>query len=299
MDPFEAELHAIALEGSQDYLVLRKLAPRTPYKRRVSDPLKTGLLIDIQTTGPSPHTDEIFEIGLVRFAYTPAGVILGPTDGHLGLRQPDKSLPAQITRWTGITNDDLAGCTVNQAMIARMARGVDLVITHDPGHRRFVERAWPVFAAGMAWACSATQIPWANEGFEGTRLFYLAAQQGFWWESERHRSLDECYALLELLEMPLRQSGEITLAKLLTTAHQRSYRIWALNAPFEVKDQLKARGYHWNVGDDGQPRAWYREVPDGQISAELTFLGSLGWDDMIEPLVQEIDAYVRFSDRQA
>ncbi|TXM76516.1 hypothetical protein FV218_07075 [Methylobacterium sp. WL69] len=127
MDPFEAELHAIALGGSQDYLVLRKLAPRTPYKRRVADPLKTGLLIDIQTTGPFPD-GEIFEIGLVRFAYTPAGVILGPTDGQLGLRQPDKPLTPQMMRWTGVTNDDLAGCTINGAMIARMARDVDLVI---------------------------------------------------------------------------------------------------------------------------------------------------------------------------
>ncbi|MDX5028760.1 hypothetical protein SHY53_11305, partial [Streptococcus suis] len=74
-------------------------------------------------------------------------------------------------------------------------------------------------------------------------------------------------------------------------------RVWALGAPFEVKDLLRERGYRWNVGEDGRPRAWHREVERDQVEAELRYLDDLGFPDALEPMVTEVDAYIRFSDR--
>src|SRR6266851_1649200 len=48
---------------------------------------------------------------------------------------------------------------------------------------------------------------------------------------------------------PLPQTGRLALAALLEKARTRSWRLWARDAPFEMKDALKARGYTWNPGD--------------------------------------------------
>jgi hypothetical protein len=39
-------------------------------------------------------------------------------------------------------------------------------------------------------------------------------------------------------------------------------RVSALGAAFEKKDLLKARGYCWYPGSDGNPKHWYRDVRD-------------------------------------
>lgn len=68
-------------------------------------------------------------------------------------------------------------------------------------------------------------------------------------------------------------------------------------APFELKDQLKARGYRWN-GDGGpQPRAWYVDVPEAAREAELKFLHEEIYRGEVDLLVRRIDAHDRFSER--
>ena len=296
MDRFEAELHAIALRSSSEFRVLRKLARRMIYDRPLPAKIKTGVIVDVETTGLNPNTDEIIEIGMVRFAYTPGGTVLGLLADFSGFREPSHPIPHEITRMTGITNTMVAGRRIYDDQIRNFVASADIVIAHNAGFdRRFCERLCSAFV-DKPWACSQTQIPWSAEGVEGTKLFYIGVQQGFWFEG--HRALDDCYALLEILERPLLVSGQGTLQKLLEVARETTFRIWALGAPFEVKDRLKARGYRWNVGEDGQPRAWHREVPGDQVEAELKFLDALGFPDLIEPLVIEMDALIRFSDRR-
>ena len=84
---------------------------------------------------------------------------------------------------------------------------------------------------------------------------------------------------------------------LLDGARAVSWRIWAENAPFDLKDILKARGYRWNGDSDPQPRAWYIDVPEAQREAELRFLRTEIYRYEVDPPVRRIDAYDRFSDR--
>ncbi len=39
-----------------------------------------------------------------------------------------------------------------------------------------------------------------------------------------------------------------------------------------MKDVLKARGYRWFGGGDGLPKAWWTEVGEDDLAAELRFL---------------------------
>jgi DNA polymerase-3 subunit epsilon len=67
-------------------------------------------------------------------------------------------------------------------------------------------------------------------------------------------------------------SGEAALKRLLDTARPPAWKICAENAAFELKESLKARGYRWNGGGDGGPRAWWTEVTDAQREEEISFL---------------------------
>lgn len=87
------------------------------------------------------------------------------------------------------------------------------------------------------------------------------------------------------------------MRRLLENARRPSWRIWAENSPFDLKDVLKARGYRWNGDDNPNPRAWYIDVDDGLRDAEIAFLRKEIYQREVELRAYEINAYNRFSDR--
>lgn len=294
MDEFEAELHAAALRASSEFRVLRRLTRRGYCERPLGPWAKTGLIVDVETTGLEPWA-EVIDVGLLKFGFSPDGLIMGTLGQRQAFNQPSQSIPPKITRLTGITDDIVRGHRLDTEALQAFAKGVDIVIAHNASFdRRHIEKILPVFEH-LPWACSQTQLPWFEEGVEGTKLTYLMNHFGFFYDA--HRSIDDAYALLEILEQPLPRSGRTVLAELLDAARRPSVRVYALGLPFDLKDEVRARGYRWSTGDDGKPRAWHRDLPADEVEAELAFLGGLDRGEVIEPLVLELDAYLRFSNR--
>jgi hypothetical protein len=62
---------------------------------------------------------------------------------------------------------------------------------------------------------------------------------------------------------------------LLENARRKTIRIWAQQAPFDVKDELKKRGYRWSSGDEGRPKAWYVDLNEAKRADEIAFLRQL------------------------
>ena len=179
--------------------------------------------------------------------------------------------------------------------MTKFIKRADLVIAHNAGFdRQFLERFCSDFEH-VPWGCSNSQIDWRAEGFEGTRLGYLVAGAGYFYD--RHRALNDCYAAIELLATRLPKSGEIAFKRLLEQAREPSWRIWAAYAPFELKDALRARGYKWNANGHGPRRSWFIDVPDEKKAAELAFLQAEVYGREIDVPLQRIDAYNRFSAR--
>ena len=69
--------------------------------------------------------------------------------------------------------------------------------------------------------------------------------------------MDDCFALLEVLDRKVRGETNSPFAELYTASKQSRVRIFAENSPYDSKDQLKARGYRWSDGSDGRPKAWW------------------------------------------
>jgi len=289
------ETLARQLETSDDYRVLRRLAPRRIVTPGDGTPTRKAIFLDLETTGLDPARDEIIEIAMVPFTFSRDGRIFEIGEAFAALREPSVPISAEITALTGIDAAMVAGKTVDIAAMRLMAAGAVLVIAHNAAFDRpFAERLDDIFTT-LPWACSMSQVPWAEEGFEGTKLGYLAARQGFFFDG--HRAADDCLAAIELLARPLPVSGDLALARLLETARRPIWRIWAEAAPFAMKDMLKARRYRWNGDANGRPRAWFIDVPDDRRDEELAFLRTEIYRHDADPATVRITAYDRFSER--
>lgn len=284
------------LSASNDYRVQRRLMPRSTVTRPDGTPTKTAIIIDVETTGLDLQNDEIIELAMISFTYSPDGRVFEIGQTFQCFQEPSRPISAEITRITGITDAMVAGHKIDIAEVAAFADSAALVIAHNAGFdRRFAERLSGVFIT-KPWACSMSEIDWATEGFEGTKLHYLAAGAGFFYD--RHRAEHDCRAVIELLAAVLPVSNRTALASLLDRARQPTWRIWAENSPFDLKDVLKARGYRWNGDSNPNPRAWYIDVDDARREAEISFLKKEIYLRDVELLVHRMDAYNRFSDRQ-
>ena len=291
----QLEAMADALTASGQYRIQRQLRPRPKQEAPAGVEPKQALFVDVETTGLDHQCNEIIELAMVPFTYGPDGQIYDVKEPFQRLNQPKKPISAEITRLTGITNEMVAGHVIDPAEVEAFAQDAVLIIAHNAGFdRRFIEKLSPSFAL-KGWACSQSQIDWAQEGFEGTRLSYLVAGAGFFYE--KHRAVNDCLAAIELLAAPLPVSTCTGLSMLLAGARKPTWRIWAENSPFDLKDALKARGYRWNPDGTPFPKAWFIDVPDDQRDAELSFLQSEIYQRDVQLLTRKIDAFNRFSDR--
>ncbi|WP_312794581.1 3'-5' exonuclease [Tianweitania sp.] len=292
-EAWDAEVAAQRLEQSGHYRVLRKLVPRQVVPRLQSAYPNLAVLVDTETTGLQHTKDEVIEIGAVAFTYNDEGTVGDVVGIYNGLRQPSSPIPPDITRLTGITDDMVAGQDLDITALDALIEPADLIIAHNAGFDRpFCEKLSPSFVP-KAWACSVSEIKWADLGFEGNKLGYLVGQSGLFHEG--HRATDDCHALLEVLARAVEEGGQPPFAELLRSSTRCRIRIFAQNSPFDMKDHLKARGYRWSEGSDGRPKAWWIEVDEDLHDDELRYLRTeiYRWDEA-EPLTMRLTAEDRF-----
>ena len=268
------EAMARHLEATGNYRVLRKLNPRPVVGRPSEFPAsgspgrKIGVILDTETTGLDHRSDEIIEFGMVLFSYDDEG-IAEVLDVFSALREPAKAIPPDVTRITGITDEMVAGHSIDPDAVVRFIEPADCVIAHNARFDRpFCERFAPGFDV-KPWGCSVAEVDWAALGFEGSKLTYLVGQCG--WFHHGHRAVDDCHALLEVLAFTS-ASGGTGFAELVKAMARRRCRVWAHLSPFETKEMLKARGYRWNDGSDGRLKSWWIEVDEDAYDAERRFL---------------------------
>jgi DNA polymerase III subunit epsilon len=295
------DLEAIAnqLDAHLDYKVLRRYKPRGKYvEPNPGESVFRGLFLDIETTGLDTVKASAIELGMVPFDYSSAGQVLRIyTEATLSqLNDPGVPIPEEIVRLTGITNEMVAGQAIDHLAVEDCARDANLIIAHNASFDRpIAERLWPVLA-NKNWACSVADVPWKDEGVTSAKLDYVAMVLGFFFEG--HRAVDDCLAGIEVLARNLPTSGQTVLSALLENARTTTVQISAVGAPFEDKDMLKARGYRWNPGENGHPKAWRTEIPETELSEELEWLGTEIYpqrDLKTDPLpIEKITAKTRY-----
>jgi DNA polymerase-3 subunit epsilon len=256
---------------------------------------KFGVILDFETTGLDPSTDEIIELGMVKFGYSATDEITRLVDEFSSFNEPSKPIPPDVTELTGITDKMVEGQRIDTARVEQFVRDANVVIAHNANFdRRFAERLCEVFVH-KPWACSATQVDWRACGANGIKLEYLLTSFGHFHEA--HRAADDCHAVLALLGQRFSSGTSSVLSELLAQARRDTRRIWADDSPYDLKNVLKRRGYRWNDGADGSVRAWYIDVGAEKLDDEIEFLRRDIYQMDVDVRVRSVTAWERFSNR--
>lgn len=254
------------LDENPDFRVLRRLRDVDCfYDGPPQGPLRVGVAVDVETTGLDHESDRIIELAVQRFRFDALGRITQLGQARVWREDPGMPIDPRITKLTGLTSEDLLGRTIDAEGATEIIASADIIIAHNAGFDRpFVDRRLPAIA-GKQWACSMVELDWLELGFDGRALSHLVSQCG--WFYEGHRAENDILALIYLLAHGL-DDGETILARLMAASEKPTYRINAVDAPFEAKDSLKARGYRW----DATLRFWWRTVSEEELEGEQEWL---------------------------
>ena len=227
------------------------------------------VILDTETTGLSATDDAIIELGMVKLMYSKSlNRITSIIEVISVYEDPQRPIPEQITRLTGITDEMVKNQRIDDEWVATWLGNKPLIVAHNAQFDRpFFEKRFPGLTE-LYWACSIQGIKWSDLGFESNKLKYLLQDSGWFYEGPR-ASID-CLALAWLL-----YTLPETLQQLLTTARQTSVLVRAIGAPFDAKNELKNRGYRWDNGDKGHPKHWWREISSQELAEEKAFLALL------------------------
>ena len=292
----EAQVHT--LEATGEYRVLRRFDPNQLVLHAAGEAEKPfrGLIIDVETTGLNPHSDQLIEIALLPFTATKAGQLVSVAAPTRFLRDPGIPIPAEITSLTGITDAMVAGQVLDVPLIDALIAEADVVIAHNAGFDRVVLERYALTAKAARWGCSQRDVPWKAFGFGTQKLEWLLFAHTGLFNADAHRAGADCAAALTVLLKPF-ADGSLPLRHLLDAVRTDSTRFFATNSLFDTKDMLKARGYRWNDGADGTTRAWWIDVKAADAEVERDWLrdtiyqGKVGFRECV------IDSKVRYSNR--
>ena len=290
MDKADAERHAAALDAHPDFRVLRRL-PDTPTSDGAGEPVRTGLYVDVETTGVDPANDRVIELAMVLFGYDAQGRITGTMERFDQLEDPGRPIPPEVVALTGIRDEDVRGRAIDERAAGALVERAHLIIAHNAAFdRAFLEARLPLFA-DLPWACSANDVPWSDEGMESRKLEWLAYRFGVFYDG--HRAEADCVAGVHVLAQRLPRSGTVAMNALLDAARRRTVRFAAVGAPFETKDLLKARGYRWRP----LRKVWVRSVPEEVADQERAWLRERIYAGGGAPEERFVTAYERYSRR--
>jgi DNA polymerase III subunit epsilon len=284
------------IEASPDHRLLRRVPPLSAWALpRASGELRRAIFVDTETTGLEER-DEVIELALVPFDYerdTGAIVAVDVARTLSGLRQPSFPIPGDAARVHGITDAHVAGATISDDAVCAVIEDAHLIVAHNAAFDRpMVEKHWPMFET-KHWACSLVDVDWKSEGLGSAKLDYLLMRQG--WFHDGHRALSDALATIFLLSLPLPVSGKSALAALLECARRPLRAVRAEETAFEQRAALKGRGYRWDEGATGRPKAWWKLTDDPQ--AEIDWLRAEIYRDERDVPVVNMPATRRYSAR--
>lgn len=259
-------------KAPEDFKLLKRI-PYTKYDVDSSFPIvlapavgdeKTMIILDTETTGlECSQGDVIIELAMVKVAYSPSEAkVTSIIDIYDEFEDPGRPIDPNITKLTGITNEDVQGQHLDDRRIAMLTSDSPLIVAHNAAFDRpFFEKRFPQLE-NLPWVCSFKEIPWRQYDFGSAKLEFIAYKTGYFYDA--HRADIDCLALLWILN-----NVPNALQHLLTSADANNYVIYAWRSPFELKDDLKSRNYRWNA----ELKVWSKSCAnDNVLTEERAFL---------------------------
>jgi DNA polymerase III subunit epsilon len=282
------------LAGDPNFRILKRLdAESVGGPPLTSGSIRRAAIVDTETTGMDPQSDQVIEIGIVVFEYAADTGQIGPVVRHLNaMEDPGRPIPPEATAVHHITDEMVKGRRFDDASVTQALADVSLVIAHNSNFDRpFLEARFPIFQP-LPWACSIRDIAWRDAGYGSSSLEFLAYRMGFFFDG--HRAETDCRAVLAILGRPLGGSPQSVFQALLECARKPVVKLYALNSPFESKDKLKERGYRWAA----QEKVWVGEFPATAWDEEAAWIKEAVYAGAsVEVQRETLDARIKYSGR--
>ncbi|RBP93040.1 DNA polymerase-3 subunit epsilon [Cytobacillus firmus] len=189
---------------------------------------KMGLLLDVETTGLGPNSDEIIELALKLFSYhADTGEILDIKDKAAFLREPisksAKNNYSRAFRVHGIPYEAVSGKSFDDIKIKKYFFHADSVFAHNASFdRSFLYRMYPEDINELKWYCTMRSVPWKEYGYTDSKLLTLLQSHQIA-ESQTHRAMDDITYLLELLKKT-NPAGDFYMRDVLAKGPMRKYQ---------------------------------------------------------------------------
>jgi len=188
---------------------------------------RIGLVLDVETTGLGPATDEVIELAVKLFSYWPdTGEIIDVLKEEAFLREPMKSTARRNYERAfhvhGIPFDAVKGKSFIDEKIKAYFHQTDAVFAHNASFdRSFLFQMYPEVNE-LNWYCTMRNVPWKQYGFpNGKLLTLLQAHQITSYQT--HRAMDDITYLMELLKKTS-PNGNLYLQEVLEYGPMRKYR---------------------------------------------------------------------------
>lgn len=263
----EAGLEMLRQAADKNGLSVLRHVDRSPFPAVAETPEdRSGVVIDVETTGTDVTQDKVTQLAMMRFRFNERGISRIETDSIFNkLNDPGISIPQEVTRLTGISNDDVKGKTISDEDIQAFLEEADIVIAHNAGFdRMMVENAFPNGGFDKRdWFCSLESVDWLMRGSNGRSLEILALQAGYTYGS--HDALQDIMATAFVLNNPPGVTETSPFQEMIENGRHEKIMLVATSAPFASKDDLKRNGYHFDsngASNGGYPKTWHKTIDD-------------------------------------
>lgn len=188
---------------------------------------KLGLVVDVETTGLGPDSDEVIELALKLFTYrSETGEVIDIIEEDSFLREPKSSSALknynQAFKVHGIPFETVQGKSFSDMKIKTYFHRADSVFAHNASFdRSFLYRLYPE-VNDLKWYCTMRGVPWKKYGFPNGKLLTLLQSHQIT-EFQTHRAMDDITYLLELLKKTS-PNGNFYLREVLEKGPMRKYQ---------------------------------------------------------------------------
>jgi len=235
-------------------------------------------LLDCETTGLQYQTDKIIEIALIQIdAVKNEGnqVLVTEVCRYEGFEDPKMPLPDVIKKLTHISDEDLAGKSIDWPRVHDILEDSKWAVAHMAEFdRSFVEEKMGIIA-NLKWACSKRHINWERHGQQCNKLRHLAMEHGLT-PTTSHRAMADVETLLSLLSnspgaklVDPEEGLPIYLSECIATARRPVSLLKVSTNYSEVCNQtIKTLGFRWS----GAAKVWWAATFTDEVTSLLSGL---------------------------